>query len=105
MRPIVVTTSGVSISAPAVMDHYISPFNVGMGVVITGAATYTVQHTFDNVLDPSVTPTWFTHPTLSGLIANADGNYAFPVRAIRLNQTAGAGSAALTVIQAGMPGN
>jgi len=104
MRPIVLKTYGVSTSSPSVMDHYISPFNVGLGVVVTGSATFTVQHTFDDVFNPSVTPTWFSHPTLAGLSASADGNYAFPVTAIRLNQSAGAGSAVLTVIQAGMPG-
>jgi hypothetical protein len=103
MRPIVVTTTGISTSSTAVMDHYQSPFNVGMGVVVTAPATYTIQHTFDDVLNASVTPTWFNHPTLSGS-SSADGNYAFPVRGIRINQTAGAGSVALTIIQAGMPG-
>lgn len=102
MRPIVVTTSGVSESSPAVMDHYISPFNIGMGVVITGDVTCTVQHTFDDVFDSAITPTWFSHPTLAGITADTDGNYAFPVRAIRLNQSAGDGSAALTIIQAGI---
>lgn len=104
MRPIVLTTTGVTTSNVAVMDHYISPFNVGLGVVVSAPATYTIQHTFDDVLDPAVTPTWFSHPTLNGLSANADGNYAFPIRGIRINQTAGAGTTTLTVIQAGISG-
>lgn len=104
MRPIVISASGVSTSPVAVLDHYQSPFNVGMGAVVTGSATYTIQHTFDDVLNSAVTPTWFNHPTMASLTASSDGNYAFPVRGVRINLTSGAGSVALTAIQAGMPG-
>jgi len=39
---------------------------------------------------------------VTGETTNQDGNYAFPVRAIRLNVTAWtSGTATLTVIQAG----
>ena len=78
-----------------------TPFNVGFGVVISGDPTYTVQHTFDNPWTTTV-PVWFDHPTVSGEVANADGNYAFPVAAIKVAVTAGTGTATLTVIQAGI---
>lgn len=105
MRPIVKTVTGAGQSDPIVMDHYRDPFNVGLAVVVGGTATYTVQHTFDDVLDSAVTPTWISHPVLAGISATADGNYAFPVRAIRLSVAGGAsGATRLTVIQAGMPG-
>lgn len=103
MQPVVVATTGVSTSKVIALDHYQSPFNVGVGVVVTAPATFTIQHTFDDVFNSSVTPTWFNHPTLTGS-ASIDGNYAFPVRAVRINQTAGAGTTTMTVIQAGMPG-
>jgi hypothetical protein len=86
------------------MDHYQSPFNVGFGVVVSGTVNYTVQHTFDDIYDASVTPVWFSHPTVAGLAVNADGNYAFPVTAIKLLVNSGAGTATLTLVQAGMPG-
>lgn len=111
MRPIRVTVGAVGVSNPIPLDHYQGPFNVGLGVTLTpGAAlTYTVQHTFDDVFAAGFTPagaTWFDHPTLSAETAEADGNYAFPVTAIRLNVTVWTGgSVTLTVIQAGMPGN
>lgn len=104
MRPIITVVTGVANGTPVPMDHYQSPFNVGLGAVITGTATYSVQHTFDDVQDPSVTPTWFSHSTMTAVTTNADGNYAFPVRAIRLSVAASTGSVALTIIQAGMPG-
>jgi hypothetical protein len=104
MRPTTVSTSGVSVSAPAVVDYLISPFNIGFGVVVTGTATYTVQHTFDDPFAAGFTPaaaTWFNHEDLVSQTTSQDGNYAFPVRAIRVNQSSGAGSTSTIIIQAG----
>lgn len=108
MRTISLSTSdassGAVSSSIAVMDVNASPFNVGMGFVVTGTVNYTIQHTFDDVLSASVTPTWFSHPTLAAITASADGNYAFPVRGIKILQNSGDGSIAGKVIQAGQPG-
>ena len=103
MRAAVVSKTGVGQTAIVPIDYSQNNFGIGFGVVVSGTITYTVQHAFDNVLDPTVTPTWFDHADLSGETANQDGNYAFPVRGIRLNNTAGDGSATLTVLQ-GNPG-
>ena len=101
MRQQVVSQTGVGSSTIIPMNLDTSPFNVGFGVVLTGSATYTVQHTFDN---PWTTdnPTWFNHPTILNQTANADGNYAFPVAAFKIAVTANSGTATLTVIQAGI---
>jgi hypothetical protein len=105
MIPIVLAKTGAGASANmAVTDTYQTPFNVGMGVVVSGTVNYTIQHTFDDIFNGSVTPTWFNHPTLASQAASADGNYAFPVRAIRLFVNSGSGTATATIIQAGMPG-
>ena len=48
------------------------------------------------------TATWFSHATVVAATANADGNYAFPVRGIRVNLTAGTGSVVATLLQAGI---
>lgn len=104
MRPQVVSKTGTGETAVVVVDHYRNPFNIGFAVVVSGTITYTVQHTFDDILNSSVTPTWFSHEELAGQTASADGNYAFPVRAIRLSNTAGSGTTTLTAIQAGSPG-
>lgn len=74
-------------------------FQVGLGAVVTGTATYTVQHCFDNVL-AGETPTWFDHPTLVGQTGNKDSNYAYPITALRLTVTSGTGSVALHIVQA-----
>ncbi len=105
MRPQRVTVSALAASDPIPTDHYIGPFNVGLGVTVNGTLTYSVEHTFDDVFaagfDPG-TASWFPNDTLTAQTASGDGNYAFPVTAIRLNVTAyTSGSATLTVIQAG----
>ena len=105
MRPIFLTSTGISASSVAPMNVNTSPFNVGFGVVVSGSVTYTVQHTFDDVWSPTFnasTTNWFNHPTVAAQTAAADGNYAFPVTAIRLKTTAGSGTATMTLIQAGI---
>ena len=106
MRQQIATVSGASLSSNVLaMDTYISPFNVGFGVVITGTVSYSIQHTFDNP-QTVASPTWFYHPsTPSGTpaTANLDGNYAFPVAAIKILTSAATntGTVKLTTIQAG----
>jgi len=101
MRQQIATKTGTGSSNVLPMDLYISPFNVGFGVVATGTVTYTVQHTFD---DPQTvaSPVWFSHPTIAAKSDNQDGNYAFPVAAIKVLVTAGAGTATMTLIQTGV---
>ena len=106
MRQQIATKSGTNNTGGSnvlPMDLYISPFNVGFGVVVAGTVTYTVQHTFDNP-QTTASPTWFPHPTIFAKSDNQDGNYAFPVAAIRVLVTAstGAYSVTMTVIQAGV---
>ena len=101
MRQQVVSQTNTGSSAIIPMNLDSTPFNVGFGVVITGAPTYTVQHTFDNPWTTAC-PVWFNHPTVADEVANADGNYAFPVAAIKVVVTSETGTATLTVIQAGI---
>ena len=78
------------------LNQFAQPFNVGFGVVAVpdqGEITYTVQHTFDDVFDPRVTPVAFDHSTVSGKTASIDGNYAFPIAAIRIVVMSGSGTA------------
>jgi len=105
MRAIVLTASGVVASSVAAMNLNESPFAVGFGVAVTGTVTYTVQHTFDDVYASTFVPasaTWYSHATVAAQSTSQDGNYAFPVRGIRVNITAGTGSVIMTVLQAGV---
>lgn len=100
MRPTTVTLSAAGTSAWIPLDYKQNPFNVGLGLVISGTNTTDIEHTFDDIYDSSVTPIAFKHSTLVGKTANSDGNYAFPIRAVRLNVTAyTSGSVSLTILQ------
>jgi hypothetical protein len=108
MRPIRVSVGSATTSAVIPMDQYISPFNVGLSVNLTAGAslTYTVEHTFDDVFASNfsaATAKWYPHATLAAKTASADGNYAFPVTAIRLNVTPyTSGTATMNLVQAGL---
>lgn len=104
MRPQVTPVlSTVTSSAPLIMDSKQNPFNVGFGVVATATISYTVEHTFDDLLSGAYTEgtaRWFPNATVAAATASANGNYAFPVTAIRL--TVGSvtgGTAQMTVLQ------
>lgn len=126
MRQIVVTETGTGSSGAIPLDTYISPFQVSIGVAMDSTSEVVIQHTFDNVLDSSVTPTWY--PTASSAsdesyllqedgyqILQEDssailtGDYAFsttitfPVSAVRLNTLSNGGTVTMTVLQAGRP--
>ena len=95
------------ISAPLMLDHYRNPFNVGLGVVVTGTVSYSIQHTFEDLQVTGTVDgagTWFDHEFLAAQSANGDGNYAFAVEAIRLVQLSGTGSVTMKVMQSGLRG-
>lgn len=107
MRRQFTSVTGIGVSKPIPLDNYISPFNVGFGAVVSATATFSIQHTFDDVFSPTYVPasgTWFNHPNFTSATATGDGNYAFPVMAVRLNVTASTGTVGLTLIQAGLVG-
>lgn len=104
MRRQTVTVSSAASSAALPLSYGTRDFGVGFGCVVSGGAslTYKVQHTFDDIFNPSVTPTWFDHSSVVSQTVNKDGNYAFPVAAVRLTVTAyTSGSVTLTLLQQG----
>lgn len=104
MRPTTVSVTGVGTSALVPFDHYKNPNVAAVSVKVSGTVTYTVEYTFDDIWSNGFNPATASYmplPDLSGLSANADGNFAFAPRACRLKVTAGTGTATMTVIQAG----
>ncbi len=104
MRPVTYSITGVGTSNVNPTDHYVSPFNVALSVVVSGTITYTVQYTFDDVFASNFNPStanWTDHPSLTTQSTTKDSNIAYPVRGVRLKTTAGTGTATLTIIQAG----
>jgi len=99
MRPQVISLTGTGTTAWIPLDYKQNPFNIGFGVVVSGTITYDVEHTFDDVYNTSITPTAFTHDTVTAKSDSQDGNYAYPIRAVRLSNTAGTGSTTMTLLQ------
>lgn len=87
------------------LDIFETPFNVGFGVTTSNdnGVTFAVQHTFDNVLDADVSARAFNHSDVTAGVVDVDGNYAFAVRAVRLNVVSVSASANLEFrgVQAG----
>ena len=104
MRPSVVSQTGTGQTNPIGLNYQITPFNATLAVAVTGTVTYQVEATVTDLTTAGYTAgsdVWFIHSTLVGKTDNQVSNYAFPVTAVRLNVTAGTGTAKLTVIQAG----
>ena len=98
MGPVTVTTTdasgGAKNSAPIPMDWRTTPFNVGVGCVVTGTVVYSVQLTFDG-------SAWF-ESNISSAAATAWTNFAdTPFLQLRLHQASGSGSVVMTVLQGG----
>jgi len=104
MMPVVVTVNGTGVSRAIYPDIMQNPFQIGVGIesnVALGSAAATmgwqVEHTFDytTVWSPTwngTTAVWIANSGLNGTAigstanaTSANGNYAFPVAAIRLN--------------------
>lgn len=112
MRPVVFTindaSAGAKTSNVCPVDHYVSPSNIALSVVVTGTVDYTVQYTFDDVFANGYNPSsgnWTPHPSLTNKATTLDSNIAYPVRGIRVILNSGSGTIRLTIIQAGGGGN
>lgn len=111
-QPFRVTQTGVSSTTGFTQiyqpDYSVRPFAIGVGTVVNSTTvTFSVEHTFDSLTLSSgfnsSNATWFPNTGITAKATNTDGNYAFPVSAIRLNVTAGSstGTVQMTLIQAG----
>ena len=87
-------SGGTVVSSVCPMDWRTNPFQVGILCYVSGAATYSIQHSDDNV-------NWSVNANINGATGAADTNYMFPVQYIRLIQTAGSGSVIAYVRQSG----
>lgn len=100
-RPVIVTQTGVGSSHAEQLDHHLNPFQVGFGCIVSGTVNYTIQHTFDDPQTVTV-PTWFNNFSVTAQTANQDGNYAYPIQAVRVTVNSGTGSVTVTFLQSGI---
>ena len=95
MKTVNLEVTGVDSSRAISVDYNHNDFKVGLGITVTGTATYTVEHSFD---DPDEATVWFPHPDLTDKTGTEDGNYAYPIRQIRVTNTIGTGTTTLRVV-------
>lgn len=92
-------------------DPRMNPFQIGFGaIVVSGAPSMTMQHTFDQIDSSAPAPgtpgvpfnqalaQWFNHPSVTSQTTTIDGNYGKPVSAIRF-VVSGAGVARIAGYQ------
>ena len=97
MRRIVKTVTGPGISAWIPMDFSNLPPTLGFACVPSATATFTVEYTYDDVFNATITPTPFTS-TINAATAKIDANMFQPIAALRLNVVASTGSVTLTIL-------
>ncbi len=100
---VTVGTNAIGASGLIPLDQYLTPFQVSLGIAITGTVNVTLEFTFDDVFADHPGPfTFVDHPDLTGVTADADATFISPVSACRLLTNSGDGTAVLRVLQAGL---
>lgn len=74
MRPQTVRLASATFSPWIVLDHLVQGFVVGLGVKLSsnGNLTYSVQHTFDNILQDEVLNTSLTRSTTTATLTKTN---------------------------------
>lgn len=102
MRNTQITVAAGSNGILPVDVHSVSPEKFLVASVESGAPTYNVEKTVDNVFDTSVTPVWVAvAANLTGATTTQSAADAAPARAYRLTVT-GTGAVRLNVQQQGL---
>lgn len=109
MRPVTVQAGASPASSPVIpLDIYLKPFDVTMQCVVTGVITYSVEWTNDDVFSPTFDPAtanWFAAAAnVTGATTSQVATLQSVVTGLRVRTTAGNGSVAMRVTQAGMIG-
>ncbi len=107
MKPVSVSQTGVGVTPWKSINFHAQEVNIGIGVGVTGVVTYTVEYTYDdvnNLPDGVASPLVFPLAGMVGETANADAQILFPISYLRLNVTAGAGTARMVFVQSDIVG-
>lgn len=85
MNPINVTYAATATGSqqPFALDWRIAPFTVSYAVIYNSGASgsVTVDHTYDNINDPTITPVWFPS---SAITTNTEGTFTAPFQFCRV---------------------
>ena len=91
IRSFATTLSEVGVSEVA--DIYdTEDIRISYAVIVTGTVNFTVEHSLDGV-------NFFANGDNTSKAVSSDGNYVFPIRAVRVRINSGAGSVVLNVRQ------
>lgn len=114
MRPVVLTlvaATGAANSTPIPTNWRQSPFNMQLTFKDSGTTTgFTVQWTNDSPQDFAsasawnTNGTWFDHPTMAAMKANAYGALNAPVTGVRLHCDASGTDTGILTIRQGQNG-
>lgn len=104
MRIQTTSVTGVTASAPLMLDAYATGALATVFLDLGAGCTASVEITPDDVQDPSVTPKWYPVPVAALTGATTDLCAALGVqgRAIRLNQTVGAALSLMKLVAHGI---
>ena len=101
MTPITISKTGTGRSAIVVPDSFQNPFNVGILITLSGAATFNIEISMDDAMTATPT-TWVAATGFSGLSASAVGTITIPCHAISINVASGTGTVTAQIVQAGV---
>lgn len=110
MRPVSQNITATGVGAPVVLDYMRDPFSVTVALNFTtgsGNATVGVQYSMDDpyavyATDYGTNANWVLLSSMTTKVADADGSFSAPVRAVRYTCTIfGGGTVRFGVIQAG----
>lgn len=104
MQSVTTSQTGTGSSPVVAVSYFTNPFNIGLGAVLSGAATFTVQYSFEDPMDAGYSAssaTWFSVPNMSSLSASTAAALVIPCRAVRVTIASGTGTVTLYVQQAG----
>lgn len=105
MQSITITQVAAGSSAVEAVSYFTNPFNIGLGAVLTGSATFTVEYSFQDPMDEgyvAANATWFPVTGLSSVSATTGAALTVPCRAIRVTLAGGStGTVTLYIQQAG----
>lgn len=100
MNPKSVSYSTTGTKEAIAIDWRIAPVNVGYAIIVPGGVTtsLTLDHTYDNVNDPNITPVWISSAAIT---ATSEGSIVVPYQFVRLTiATLSGGAVTLKLNQA-----
>lgn len=98
--------SGTTITGgtPILLNFNNVSVGIGFVCIVTGTVNYTVYHAYDNISDPTITPTWLPHgiSNMVGATSTQESNFVLPVAGMQVIINSGTGSVKLIALQQGI---